>query len=364
MTQQPCPYPKDRLDPARTTGLVLCGMGGPDGPEAVEPFLLNLFGDPMIFPLRKPFGPLLGRLIAKVRTPNVRKRYLAISPDGCTPQLGTTLRQAEDLARRLGERGLPTLPGMAMRYWHPYPEATFTDLEAKGAQQYLVLPTYPQYSCATNGATLGFVLEGLARIAPDRPVHVVPEWHLQPGFIAALAAPVIATLTAWAEAGADPEACALVYVAHSLPQKMIDGGDPYLVQTTATVAAVHAQATGRLAALGYGDWLARLPGGDLPLLAFQSRVGPIKWLGPEIVAEVKRLAAAGCRQLHVQPVSFTCEHIETLMELDVELREDAEKAGIEHYQRGAALNLDETWLRSMAAELADRAFGQEVAAHG
>jgi ferrochelatase len=293
----------------------------------------------------------------------VRKRYLTISPDGCTPQLGTTRRQAEDLARRLGELGLPTVPGIAMRYWHPYPEATFTDLENKGARQYLVLPTYPQYSCATNGATLGFVLEGLKKVAPGRPVHVVPEWHLQPGFLAALAEPVAATLGAWAGAGAEPATCALVYAAHSLPQKMIDGGDPYLGQTTATVDAVHALVRGRLAALGHADWLAAVPGGGRPLLAFQSRVGPIKWLGPEIVGEVKRLAAAGCRSLHVQPVSFTCEHIETLMELDIELREDAEKAGIERYQRGAALNLDETWLRSLAHELADRAFGPEVGAH-
>lgn len=363
MSQQPCPYPQDRLDPTLVTGLVLCGMGGPDGPEAVEPFLLNLFSDPMIFPLRPPFGPLLGRFIAKVRTPGVRKRYLTISPDGCTPQLGTTMRQAEDLARRLAVLGLPTVPGMAMRYWHPYPEATFTDLEQKGAQQYLILPMYPQYSCATNGATLGFVLDGLRKIAPDKPVHVVPEWHLQPGFLAALAEPVIATLASWADEGADPAACALLYAAHSLPQKMIDGGDPYLGQTSATVAAVHALVRQRLTATGHAWWLDALPGGGRPQLAFQSRVGPIKWLGPEIVSEVKRLAAAGCRRLHVQPVSFTCEHIETLMELDIELREDAHKAGIEHYQRGAALNLDATWLRSLALELADRAFGPEVAAH-
>jgi ferrochelatase len=357
LSEQTCPYPKDRLDPARTTGLVLCGMGGPDGPDTVRSFLLNLFSDPMIFPAPKPFGPLLGRFIATVRTPGVKKRYLAISPDGRTPQLDTTQAQAEDLARRLGEQGLRMLPAMAMRYWRPFPEATIPRLEQQGADQYIVVPTYPQYSCATNGATLGFVLDGLKEHAPGKPVHVIPEWHLQEGFIAALAAPVIATLERWCAENVDAASAALVYVAHSLPQKMIDGGDPYLVQTTATVEAVHARVTERLAAGGHADWLARLPGGDRPLLAFQSRVGPIKWLGPEITAEVERLAGEGCRRLHVQPVSFTCEHIETLMELDIELREEAEAAGIEHYQRGAALNLDETWLRSMAAELAARAFG-------
>jgi len=360
---RPCSYPTDRLDPARPTGLVLCGMGGPDGPEAVGPFLRNLFGDPMIFPVPAPFGPLLGGMIARLRTPAVRRRYLAIDPEGRTPQLATTMRQAEELARRLCELGLPTVPGMAMRYWHPFPEETFAALERKNVAQYLVVPTYPQYSCATNGATLGFVLDGLRAVAPDRPVHVVPSWHLQPGFVDALAAPVTATLQGWADQGLAPADAALIYVAHSLPRKLIDAGDPYLGQTRATVAAVHALVTSRLAAAGHGDWLAALPGGGGPLLAFQSRVGPVRWQGPEITGEVRRLAEHGCRHLHVQPVSFTCEHIETLMELDVELCEDAEKAGIEEYRRGPALNLDEGWLASMADELVARAYRGEVPAH-
>ncbi|HPF70679.1 MAG TPA: ferrochelatase [Candidatus Krumholzibacteria bacterium] len=359
MNEQPCPYPKDRLDPGRTTGLILTGMGGPDGPDAVRPFLLNLFGDPMIFPAPRPFGPLLGKFIATVRTPGVKKRYLAISPDGRTPQLDTTLAQARDLAGRLAARGLRTLPAMAMRYWRPFPAETVPQLVREGAEQFVVVPTYPQYSCATNGATLGFLLDGLKAHAPGRPVHVIPEWHLQGGFLAALAAPVIATLQRWRDEGVDPGEAALVYVAHSLPQKMIDGGDPYLVQTMETVDAVHT----RVRAAVDAAWLDRVAGGTHPRLAFQSRVGPIKWLGPEITAETARLAGEGRRRLHVQPVSFTCEHIETLMELDIELREDAEKAGIHHYQRGAALNLDATWLASMADEIAARAFGAERAGH-
>jgi ferrochelatase len=153
-------------------------------------------------------------------------------------------------------------------------------------------------------------------------------------------------------------------VAHSLPQKLIDGGDPYLDQTRATLAAVHAAVAHELNAAGHGDWFAALPGGGEPLLAFQSRVGPIKWVGPEVTNEVKRLAAAGCRHLHLQPVSFTCEHIETLMELDVELKEDAARLGIDDFRRGAALNLDAGWLDSMAKELARTAFDGEDDARG
>ena len=357
------PFPKDRLDPGRTTGLILCGMGGPDGPAAVEPFLRNLFADPKIFPVPRPFGPLIGGLIAKVRAPGVRRRYRTISPDGSTPQLPTTRRQAADLARRLTASGRRTVPGVAMRYWAPWPDAAVTELRARGAEQFLVVPTYPQYADATSGSTLGFVADSLRRLAPESRVHTVPEWHLLDGFIAALAAPVAEKLTAWAAANAPAAETALLYVAHSLPQKFIDRGDPYLDQTVATVRAVHERVMAALATAGHADWLAGTAGGPAPLLAFQSRVGPIKWVGPEITAETKRLAAAGCRRLHVQPVSFTCEHIETLMELDIELKDDAARAGITRFSRGAALGANPGWLAAMADHLATLAFADVEGAH-
>ena len=358
---QPRPYPKSLLDSGRTTGLILCGMGGPDGPAAVEPFLRNIFADPTIFPVPRPFGPLLGRFIAKVRAPGVRRRYLTISPDGATAQLPTTLRQGEELARRLGATGRRTVSGAAMRYWHPYPDETVTELRGRGAEQFLVVPTYPQYSRATSGSTLGFVLDSLGRLAPEAPTHVVPAWGLEPGYVTALARPAAARLATWAATGVDPACCAWLCVAHALPQKLIDGGDPYLDQTRATVSAVHAEVRQHLADLGHGDWFTAVAGGAVPLLAFQSRVGPIKWVGPEMTGVVKNLARDGCRHLHVQPVSFTCEHIETLMELDLELKKKAVRAGITEYRRGAALNLDTGWLDSMADKLASNAFATEDA---
>lgn len=359
-----CPYPKDRLDPDRTTGLILCGMGGPDRPAAVEPFLRNLFSDPAIFPLPRPLAPLLGRLIAKLRAPGVRRRYLRISPDGATPQLSTTRRQAADLARRLSEGGRRTVPGVAMRYWAPWPDETVPELRARGAEQFLVVPTYPQYSCATNGSTLGFVADSLRRLAPEAPVHVVPEWHRLAGFVGALARPAAETLRAWAANDVPPAECALLYVAHSLPQRFVDAGDPYLDQTRATVDAVHAEVAARLADGGHGARLGAVTGGGEPLLAFQSRIGPVRWLGPEVTAETKRLAAAGCRRLHVQPVSFTCEHVETLLELDVELKEDAMRAGVTEFRRGAAPGADSAWLASLADHLQEHAFRNGEGADG
>jgi len=352
-------FPADPLDPSAPTGLILCGMGGPDKPDDVEPFLRNLFADPRIIPLPRLVAPLIARLIARKRGPAVRKRYGMIGFDGGSPQLSTTRRQAEALAERAATHDTPWLPAVAMRYWHPFPDETVAALRERGAVQYLITPMYPQYADATSGNTLDFVLDAIRRRHPEAPVHVLPAWSTLPGFVASLADGAASALQAWAEV--DPTECALLFVAHSLPEKHIAAGDPYLDQTRATVDAVHGCIRDLLS--GHAPWLDSMPGGTAPLLAFQSRVGPVKWLGPEITTETMRLGVAGCRRLHIQPVGFTCEHIETLHELDVELKKTATTAGIKHFSRGPALNLDTTWLDSLADHLLHIAHGKEIAAH-
>ena len=254
-------FPRAALDPSRTTGLILCGMGGPDRPEAVQPFLRNLFADPLIFPVPRLFAGIAGRLIAWKRAPEVRERYAMISADSSTPQLPTTIKQAAYLAGKLGNADRSTLPGVAMRYWDPYPDTTVPELMGAGAEQFLIVPTYPQYSGATNGSTIQFVIDTLDRVAAGAPVHVVADWNLLPGFIEALAWPVITQLSQWADAEVDPGECALVYVAHSLPESFIRKGDPYLVRTQATVDAVHTKVTKVLGAAGNSDWLDQITGG-------------------------------------------------------------------------------------------------------
>lgn len=354
-------FPQAPLDPAVPTGLILCGMGGPDGPDAVQPFLRNLFRDPLIFPVPRLIAGPLGRLIAWRRAPAVRRRYAMVSKKSVTPQLATTRRQAEILAQKLSDAGRPTLPGMAMRYWHPFPDRAVAELGERGAGQFLVVPMYPQYSGATNGSTIEFVLAALAAHRPDVLVHVVPDWHLLSGFIAALAKYPIEILTAWADAGVEPRECALLYVAHSLPQRLVNQGDPYRDRTLATVQAVQTRVTSALHEAGHTDWLASLlAGGREAIVTYQSKVGPIKWLGPQIDAVTPRLGARGARRLCVQPVSFTCEHIETLLELDVDLKASALRAGFTEFQRGRALNLDATWLESLTDHLLATAFAPEV----
>ncbi len=353
-------FPRDRLDPTATAGLILCGMGGPDGPDTVRPFLRNLFRDPLIFPVPRLISPALGWAISTLRAPSVRRRYLQMDPGCVTPQIETTRLQAVAMARHLKSFGIQAEPGIAMRYWRPYPDQTVAELAQRGVRQFLLVPMYPQYSSATGGNTLDFLIQGIRRSLPDAPIHAVSGWGLLPGFLHALAAPALRQLTAWAAAGVPGSECALVYAAHSLPQSFIDAGDPYRSHTLATVGAVNRLVSSGLAEAGHGGWAEDVAGLADPAPAFQSRVGPIKWLGPEITTRVRELAAAGRRRLMVQPVSFTCEHIETLIELDVELQEEAGKLGVVEFHRGAALNLDDDWLKAMAAMLADQAFGAEV----
>ena len=368
----PSPISQPLLDPARKTGLILCGMGGPDGPEAVEPFLRNLFRDPCILPVPRWLTPALSWLLARRRAPFVRRRYAMISPDSATPQLETTRDQATLLAGRLGDSQLPTIAAVAMRYWHPFPRETIDELLKQGAEQFLVVSAYPQYAGATTGSTLKFVREGIEAAAPGAAVHEVNQWHLLPGYLQALAEPVAAALGGWMDQQAPPGECALLYVAHSLPEKFIEQGDPYLDQVTATAAAAHKIVESALAGKDEQHFLTKMyeqaglggqgddPG---PKVVFQSKVGPIKWLGPQIKEEVGRLAAAGCRRLFVQPLSFSCEHIETLHELDIALKSDAARLGIEDFARGPALNLHTGWLNSLADELVAGAFELEVEPH-
>jgi ferrochelatase len=340
-----------RLSRHRVTGLILAGMGGPERPQDVGPFLRNLFRDPAVLPLPRPLGRLVGAIVAARRTAAVRERYRALG--GGSPQRSWTTRQATRLAELLGERQLRVVAAPAMRYWHPFPPETVRGLLAAGAEQFLIVPAYPQYAGATTGSILEAVRCSLAKLAPGTATHVIRDWHLLPGYLQALVGRTEPILRRWARSE-DPRACGLLPVAHSLPERFIRSGDPYLLQVRATLGAWRRLLADRLRDLD--GWWQDLPGGGEALLAFQSKVGPVRWLGPDCEDEVVRLAGQGCRRLLVVPLSFTCEHIETLQELDISLAVTARAHGIGEYLRAAALNLDESWLASLADHLAQTAF--------
>lgn len=294
------------------TAVVLFNLGGPDGPDAVEPFLFNLFNDKAIIGAPQPIRWLLATLISRKRAPIAREIYRGLG--GGSPLLANTEKQAQALGQALGPDFKVFI---AMRYWHPRAEATAQAVAAWGADKVVLLPLYPQYSTTTSASSLAEwhrAAEAAGLRAPTASVCCYPS---QADLIAAQAALIAPALAEAAKSG-KPR---LLFSAHGLPKKIVAKGDPYQWQVEATAAAIVA----KLAAPGL-DWQ----------VCYQSRVGPLEWIGPYAEAELER-AGRDKVPLVVVPVAFVSEHSETLVELDVTYRDHALKAGVPSYHRVPAL---------------------------
>lgn len=287
-------------------------LGGPDRPEAVEPFLENLFSDPDLIQL--PLGFLwqrrLARRIARKRAPESRENYERIG--GRSPIVDYTREQAQALQEALGE-GFSV--HVAMRYWHPLSEEAAKEVVASGARRAVALPLYPQRSRTTSKSSVRAFRRALARIAPWMPVYEICSFYDAPGFVQAWVEAVRAVLDRIPPGRR--ERAHLLFSAHGLPQSVVDRGDPYLAQVEASVEGV-----------------VRGLGGEAPYsLAFQSRATRAKWLEPATEDELERLGRARTEDVVVVPIAFVTEHVETLFELDILLKEPALKAGVQNYHR-------------------------------
>lgn len=303
--------------------VVLFNLGGPDGPEAVRPFLFNLFNDPAIIGLPTPLRWLVAKLIARRRAPIARAIYARIG--GRSPLLDLTRQQAAALKERLGR---DTEVFVAMRYWHPLTDETVRAVQAFRPDEIVLLPLYPQYSTTTSGSSLAAWRTAGAAAGLNVRTHAVCCYPTEPGFIAALAKLIRPALAEASRAGR----VRLLFSAHGLPKKVIDAGDPYQWQVEQTAAAV-------IAALGIDHLDA--------VVCYQSRVGPLEWIGPATEAEIRRAGADGVG-LVVVPIAFVSEHSETLVELDIEYRELAHQAGVPEYVRVPAVATDADFIAGLA----------------
>lgn len=322
---------------SQPVAILLLNLGGPDSLQAVRPFLRNLFLDREI--IRLPIQPILARVIARSRSRKVVERYREIG--GRSPLLPLTIEQATSLERELAGEGSGVSGGrpirvyVGMRYWRPFIREAVDDIVREGFRQILALPLFPQYSRATTGSCLN----ELRKVTKGRRENVILDhidsWEDHPGYLDALAEKVEEGLATF-PTGERPKV-RLLFSAHSLPQEFIDEGDPYLDHLRLTIAGV----------------MERV--GDLPwVLAFQSRSGPVKWLEPSIEQAIGDLAADGCRQLLVVPVSFVSDHIETLYEIDVQYRRLALSRGIEAFRRTPSLNSSPRFITTLADLVKER----------
>jgi ferrochelatase len=284
--------------------IILFNLGGPDSLDAVQPFLRNLFGDPAILRLPALIRRPLASFLAGRRTAKARGIYAKIG--GSSPILGQTEAQARALEEELGSadewRGY-----VCMRYWHPMTEAVVRSVERFAPDRIVLLPLYPQFSTTTTASSLKAWNDAATfKVA----TKIIDSYPTEPGFIAASVELVKQGL---ADAATEPKR--VLFSAHGLPERVIKAGDPYQAQVEQTAKAIADR-------LGEVDWS----------ICYQSRVGPLKWIGPSTDAEIRR-AGADKAAVVIYPLSFVSEHSETLVELDIDYRHLAAEVGIPTYIR-------------------------------
>lgn len=304
--------------------VVLMNLGGPDRIEAVRPFLYNLFSDKAIIGLPTALRLPLAWLIAARRAATAREIYAQLG--GGSPLLPNTEAQAEALNRTLGADYRCFI---AMRYWRPLTRETVRAVMAWNPDKIILLPLYPQYSTTTTRSSVAVWQTEAARAGLSCRTRVVSSYPTEPGFVAALSGLIADKLTALPER-ARPR---LLLSAHGLPLKIVRAGDPYPNEIAQTAAAIATT--------------LRRPDLDQHV-CYQSRVGPLAWLGPSVEEELRR-AAADNIPVVIAPISFVSEHSETLVELDRDYARMAREFGVPAYYRVATVGTDERFIAGLAA---------------
>ena len=305
-------------------GIVLMNMGAPGSVREVRAFLFRLFQDRELFPF--PGGrilqPFFAGLVALLRAPRVEHRYRVL-PGGGSPLLAITREQASRLERKLAGEGLRFPVEVAMRYSRPLSGDALRSLEARGANAIIGLPLYPQFSRATSGSSLRALRSILERDFPSWRFWVIESWHGDSGFHRSIAKRVASGL----EKFGGMQGVGVLFIAHSLPVRFVEEGDPYVRQVEETVEGIRRE----LADLGF---LKGVPA----FLAYQGQVGPVKWVGPAVPTVLQEMVWKQIRRVLVVPVSFVSDHLETLYEIDLQYRRVALELGIEQFERIESLN--------------------------
>jgi len=310
------------------TAILLSTMGGPDSLAGVRPFLFHLFNDPAILRVPQPLRFILAGLISRARDKKAQEIYKQIG--GRSPILENTKAQASALENLLIKEGSYRC-FVGMSYAPPFLADAVKDIKAYGPDRVIILPLYPQYSTTTTASVIRDGHKWLRRHKVRAQVFVVDPFYLEEGFLRAQCETIEAELDR-AQGKGTPH---LLFSAHGLPEKIVRAGDPYPQQCAETARAL----ADRLG-LDRADWT----------LCYQSRVGPLVWIGPATDAVIERQAKAG-RALIVVPLSFVSEHSETLVELGLEYRLLAERAGALSYGVAQTVGIKEAFIQGLAAKI-------------
>ncbi|MDG1288036.1 MAG: ferrochelatase [Rickettsiales bacterium] len=316
--------------------VVLLNLGGPDKLESVQPFLFNLFNDKAIISAPQPIRWMIAKLISTRRAPIAREIYEYLG--GKSPLLELTQEQAVALDKALKTNKKAEYKSfLCMRYWHPMSAESVSQVKDWGPDEVILLPLYPQFSTTTTGSSFKDWEKQAKQQGLNVPVARVGCYPTQSDFIKSHAVLIKKTYEK-AKSYGTPR---ILFSAHGLPQKIVDGGDPYQWQIQQTAAAI-VEELEKTMKDGQQDEQEPLD----TVVCYQSKVGPLEWLKPSTETEIERAAKDGVPVV-ILPIAFVSEHSETLVELDIEYRELAETHGIKGYERVPSLGTQPYYIKAL-----------------
>ena len=305
--------------------VILFNLGGPDKLENVQPFLFNLFNDRAILNLPTFFRYPLAKLISSKRAPIAKKIYQELG--GSSPILKLTEEQSKALELKLNgdDQTSEYKCFIVMRCWHPRAEEVLNFVKNYDPDEIILMPLYPQYSAATTGSSIKEWKDVCKKNNLKIKTNTICCYPTDANFVLAHKEEIINKIN-------NLKNFKLIFSAHGLPEKNIKKGDPYQWQIEQSVNEI----------------VKSLDVKDLDwILSYQSRVGPLKWIGPStenVIIENSKLG----KHIVLVPIAFVSEHSETLVELDIEYRDLADKNGCKNYTRVPALGTNENYIKAMS----------------
>ncbi len=322
---------------SKKIAVVLMNLGGPDSHEAIKPFLMNFFMDKNIIPLPLPFRYLLAKRISSRRSKReAGHSYGEIG--GKSPLLENTRAQAVALEKILndGPNEVAYKNFVCMRYWHPMAAQVVKEVQEWGAEDMILLPLYPQFSTTTTKSSFEVWDKEMQQAGFECPSRSIRCYPVNEGFVQASAQNIAQEYQkALSDGYSAPR---LLFSAHGLPESVIRNGDPYQQQCEQSVEAIV-------------DALAPILGVERGALdyqsCYQSRVGPKKWITPSTKEALVQAASDG-KAVVIYPHSFTQEHVETLVELDIEYKQAADQMGLCGYYRAQTVGVHPDFMDGLA----------------
>ncbi len=304
--------------------VILFNLGGPDKLSSVEPFLFNLFNDPAIISIPTIFRYPLAKFISKKRTPIAKNIYREIGNK--SPILELTQDQAKALEKKLSEKGNYKC-FVVMRCWHPRAIDVISEVKKYNPNEIILLPLYPQFSASTSGSSINEWKDLCRKQKYQVKTKTICCYPTEANFIESHVQLIKATLKEINNSNFK-----LIFSAHGLPENKIKKGDPYQWHVEKTVEEI----------------MLKLSNENIDhVISYQSRVGPLKWIGPSTESEIIKYSKEK-KGIVIVPVAFVSEHSETLVELDIEYKKLADDNGCSFYKRVPALGVETNFINGLA----------------